>query len=197
MHTNAIRLLALCTLGAAALPASAGGPALFATHHSIVWDDDARTVTFSITYNRLPDFFTLDSMGRQADSFQWYLDTLPGDNGFGGAIPWETIIRGEEIHIAGDIRIRDATRGPGGGPDGGGWGPLVGSVPYTMVDTTQTFIVPFATLNTPDGNMAFELQLLQYGRWTGDLYSGRSIPALAAGAVMLGVIGVGATRRRR
>lgn len=69
-------------------------------------------------FNRLPDFFTVDALERQADSFQYYI----GFQSF--PLNFESLVRGEEIHVAGDIRVR-APIGDGG-PGSGGWGPIFG-----------------------------------------------------------------------
>src|SRR5258708_7613266 len=71
-------------------------------------------VTFTLTFNHPPDLLTADTIGRQADSFQFFIST--------------TVVRGEEIHIAGDVRVRDQSPSSGD-PDSGGWGALRGSVP--------------------------------------------------------------------
>ena len=56
-------------------------------------------MTFRIVFNRSPDFFTADDLGRQADDFQYYVGSdVP-------VAPWlyDSIVRGGEIHSTGLI----------------------------------------------------------------------------------------------
>ncbi len=182
----------------AAVPAS--GQTLEVKSHAVVYDQVNRLVHFRLDYNREPDFFTLDPQGRQADAFQFHLDTILGNHGFGGTspLPWETIVRGEEIHVGGDVRIRDHILGPSAKPGSGGWGPIAGSVPYQLVGATQTFTAPFSMLNTTSGKFSYVLELYEFGAWTGVTYDGFSeqIPA-PGGALILGIGAVAIARRRR
>ncbi|MCC6660412.1 MAG: hypothetical protein IT437_05955 [Phycisphaerales bacterium] len=168
---------------------------------TIRFDTAAQTVSFELDFNHKPDFFTLDAGGRQADSWQINLDIAPGYNGFGGTspYPWETIIRGEEIHVNDDIRIRDHVLGPSPDPVSGGWGPLTGAVPYTITDKRQKFTVPFNLLNTQTGTFRFEIETYQYGQVQSHTIKGGSIPAIPAPAAtgVLGIGGMVAFRRRR
>jgi hypothetical protein len=71
---------------------------------------DSNSVLFQIEFNRAPDFFTTDEYGRQADSFQYFIDADGELSLFSGGISYsnlETIIRGGEIHLGGDVRIRN------------------------------------------------------------------------------------------
>src|SRR5206468_4328980 len=101
-RTAAVIVSEIMAIGVAIPPVRA--QPLTALAHAAVYDPLAQAVTFSITFNRPPDFYTLDGVGRQADSFQFYLFTRsePGINRQGN-----TIVRGEEIHIGGDVRFRN------------------------------------------------------------------------------------------
>ena len=44
---------------------------------SVRFDNAAQVVNFDIEFNHKPDFFTLDASGRQLDSWQISLDTMP------------------------------------------------------------------------------------------------------------------------
>ncbi len=58
----------------------------------------SNSVLFQIEFNRAPDFFTTDEVGRQADSFQYFIDADGGFPIFRGTDTYysnlEAIIRG-------------------------------------------------------------------------------------------------------
>lgn len=194
-----IRRAVCAGIGCVASAAAAMEP--FRVSEYYAWRDDAnRTIVFELVYNRVPDFYTITPAGFQTDAFQFFVDSQPGNNGWGGTspLPWESIIRGGEIHVKGDVRIRDHVLGPSTKPISGGWGPIAGSVPYTLVGTTQRFLVPFDLLRTTSGDFTYRLELYVDGAWTGVNYQGSSIPipAPACSAALAG-IGVVAARRRR
>ncbi len=141
---------------------------LRAVSHCARADEVAQVVRFQIVYNREPDFLSVDPEGRQADSFQFFLDTMPGNQGMCGTSPyaWETVIRGEEINFDGEVPVRDHVRGPSGDPRSGGWGPATGAVPYTLDGNRQQFEVPFWMLNTSSGKFRYSLELCRYGMLT-------------------------------
>src|SRR5262252_707318 len=57
----------------------------------------------SITFDGVPDFYTTDAFGRQADSFQFYISyALPYKETFA-----PIIVRGDEIHYDSTVVIRD------------------------------------------------------------------------------------------
>jgi hypothetical protein len=132
---------------------------------------DSNSVQFQIEFNRAPNFFTTDEYGRQADSFQYYVDA---DGGFpifkGGEFYYsnlESIIRGEEIHLSGNVPIRNAF-----GPDpnisrSGGWGTIRGSVPYTISANVLSLIVPLQFLGDTDGKFSYRLEWYEYGAMRG------------------------------
>jgi hypothetical protein len=187
--------------GIALLSAPAVGQPLKVVGSSVRFDNAAQVVNFEIEFNHKPDFFTLDAGGRQLDSWQISVDTMPGYNGFGGTspYPWETIIRGEEIHVEDNIRVRNHILGPSNEPGSGGWGPIAGAVDYTLVDKKQKFSIPYDVLNTQAGTFRFEIDTYMYGEMQPDAVKGSSIPAIPAPAAS-GILGVGGMvmfRRRR
>lgn len=195
-----IRVQGACVVALCVAGPSAAQP-LAALSHSAVFDPDLSTLHFVVDFDRPPDFYTLDPEGRPAHSFQIHLDTQPGNLGWGGTspYPWETIVRGGEIHEEGDIRIRDHILGPSGTPGSGGWGPLAGSVPYDLVDRHLSFEAPYSMLNTTTGRFTYSLEVYEFGSWTGVTYAGASVVVPSpAPAVALGLFaGAMAVRRRR
>lgn len=171
-----------------------------AQSHRAMFDGATGCVLFELEFNLAPDFHTVDPLGNQAESFQLHLDTLPGNNGWGGTspYPWETIIRGSEIHKEDDIRVRDHTGAPSTNPASGGWGRVAGAVPYDLSGHLLEFTVPYSVLGTTTGEFPYLLELYRYGQWTGITYTGQSAPIPSpAGAAVLGLAGVAAAARRR
>lgn len=146
--------------------------ALVALEYGSTVDNLSQEVTFFIKFNEAPDFFTVDSFGRQAGEFQYYidadaLDSTPHQNHV------ESIVRGGEIHLDGDIRIRDRYGYDGTDTNSGGWGPILGSVPYTLSGTLLSFTTPWSLLKDDDGIFTYQLLLTEYGS-TSDLVYGLS-----------------------
>lgn len=158
--------------GASPTPAQS---ALRVVSRSVTVRGDPHAIRFEVVFDRAPDFHSVDSEGRQADSFQFHLDVLPGSGGMHGQspYPWECIVRGEEIHGTGRILIRDHVRGPSEEPSSGGWGPVVGSVAYTLDGAHQQFDIPFSLLGTTTGEINYSLAVYQHGVAAGE-WSGTS-----------------------
>ena len=179
---------------AAVVPAARGDFALVSQDLTINHQADA--VHFALTFNQVPDFQTVDGDGRPADSFQVEFDgtsTLPND--------LTAVVRGDEIHLAGAVRVRTPTGD--GGPAGGGWGPVVGTVPYSLTGNTVAFTVPGSTLGWTGGAWAASTFSLDYGSLTAQ-QTATSVPAppafwggLAGLAVIAGLSGYRAVNRRR
>lgn len=139
---------------------------LIALEYGSTVDHLNQEVTFFINFNKTPDFFTTDSVGRQAASFQFYidadgLDPTPGRDAAASTV--ESIVRGEEIHVAGDLRIRDRYNYDGTDPNSGGWGPILGIVPYSRLGTIVSFTTPWSFLKDDDGVFTYQLLVLEYG----------------------------------
>lgn len=123
--------------------------------------------TFELTFNSPPDFFTVDSVNRQADSFQYYVDAdgeLPVFRGSSSFNELDAIVRGEEIARTNRIVIRDVQGD--GGPNAGGWGPERGSVPFTLNGSTLTFTVPLALLGDSNGDFSYNIESFESGTRT-------------------------------
>lgn len=186
--TLASLLLALAGTGTAlgqpvdqALGQSSQGP-LRVVSRTVDVDKAAEVVRFEVVYDRAPDFQTVDAEGRPADSFQFHLDTATGNQGILGIspYPWEAIVRGDEIHLKGDLPVRDHTKSPSSDPASGGWGPVVGSVAYSLSGERMTFDVPFSMLSTPDGVLAHSLEVYRYGTLAERLDSAPAVPGAPA-----------------
>ena len=186
-------------LGAFLLCAAANSPAhgAFQLRSGHVGDVDvAGNVPFSLTFNQVPDFFTVDRYGRQAHSFQFYIGRSTNVPRF-STRPFASLIRGEEIRVANDIRIRNDSPGPSTDPDpnSGGWGSIRGSVPYTLDGQTMTFAVPATVLNV-QGQFGYNFLLFEYGAYVSPQYpglSGGAIPVVPepSSAALAALAGVG------
>jgi hypothetical protein len=95
----------------------------------IVATDFTATMHFTLHLSHKPDFTTLDSNARPQDSFQMFIAFNPSTANPANPQSADVVIRGDEIHIAHAIRIRDA-RPAVPDPDAGGWGAIRGTVPY-------------------------------------------------------------------
>ena len=150
--------------------------------------DGGGNVDFSLTFNQVPYFFTVDEFGRQANAFQFYIATNPF-TGLYPPRPYASLIRGGEIHVAGDIRVRNDSP-PDPDPNASGWGSIRGIVPFTLNGQTLTFSVPSSVLNV-SAPFAYTLQLTRYGASTG-VYPGLSggpIPIPEPSSSFLAAIG--------
>lgn len=132
----------------------------------------SNSVLFQMEFNRTPDFFTSDEYDRQPDSFQYFIDADGGLPIFKNKVgePYdinlESIIRGEEIHLKGDIPIRNVSPSD---PDlnSGGWGSIRGSVPYALSGNVFSLLVPLQLIGDSDGKFSYRLEWYEYGRMEG------------------------------
>jgi len=125
------------------------------------------SVLFQIEFNRAPDFFTTDEYDRQADAFQYFIDADGGFPIFKGTDIYysnlESLIRGSEIHLAGDVRIRNALPPDPDLSNSGGWGSIRGSVPYTLSRNVFSLLVPLELIGDTDGKFSYQLMWTEYG----------------------------------
>ena len=151
--------------------------AILINSQSAVVNPGTHEAVFTIEFNEAPDFFSADSFGRQANSFQYFIDADGGLPVFRGSPYYselETIIRGEEIHFAGDILIRNVFPIDSGEPNSGGWGASRGSVPYTLSDTVLTFSTPLSLIGDDDGQFSYRLEAYDFGAWNGQAIEDKS-----------------------
>jgi hypothetical protein len=154
------------------LPAEA---ALMVLSQSAEVNLDSNSVLFQIEFNRVPDFFTTTTeYYRQADFFQYYIDADGGLPIFKNQIgePYyiniESIIRGTEIYLEGDVRIRNALPPDPDLSSSGGWGSIRGSVPYTLSGNVFSFLVPLQLIGDTDGQFSYQLLWGEYSETEGE-----------------------------
>jgi hypothetical protein len=179
---------------------------LLVESESAVVNLDAQEVSFTINFNRVPDFFTLDEVGRQADSFQYFIDPsgeLPIFRPPSAYSNLSSIIRGEEIHVSGDIRIRDVFSVGASEPNSGGWGKIRGSSPYSLDGTVLKFSAPLQFIGDSDGLFSYRLGLYEFGGWNGLTNENKSTiasvpePNFALGVLTFGALSVGLRQKRK
>ena len=150
-----------------AAPAQETQAAFTVVSQSALYNQATQSVSFQIVFNKTPDFTKVDASGRQANSFQYF---IVGDPTQG---TYDSIIRGEEIHLSSNLlRIRKV--GPEDpDPASGGWGSIVGAVPFTLKGSVLTFSAPLSVLTTHsrDGKFAYQLETYEFGAMTAHLDS--------------------------
>nr|WP_322709221.1 hypothetical protein [Nostoc sp. ChiSLP03a] len=200
--------LSVSLLGSALIALGTGQIAqavLLVESESAVVNLDAQEVTFTVNFNRVPDFFTVDQFDRQADSFQYYIDPsgeLPIFRPLSAYSNLSSIIRGEEINVAGDIRIRDVFSVGSFEPNSGGWGKIRGSVPYSLDGTVLKFSAPLQFIGDSDGLFSYQLLLTEFGGSSDSVENKSTIasvpePNFALGALTFGALSVGLRRKRK
>jgi hypothetical protein len=193
-------VLAVCAGGlfAGIVPPASGGLTIIS--QSATADARDQKVTFELTFNRPPDFSTVDSLGRAQDAFQYEIDPNSFDINQSSFLNIRSVIRGSEIGKANQLPIRDGFQsGVDPNPAAGGWGPVRGTVPFTLTGSRLTFAPTFSDLDTRDGAFAYRVFTTNYGA-TASEASGRSIslpPAMQAGTAMLALITAAAIFHRR
>ena len=170
-----VRTLAYAVLAAlSSLAVAATAQADFAlVSQDLTVNAPQRSLQFALKFNQAPDFNSVAADGTPDNSFQVEFagaadpsTSLPGDI--------TAVVRGDEIHTAHAVRIRSALGD--GGPDGGGWGPVVKSVPFEQFGNTVTFAVPTDALGWTGGAWQANIFSLQAGALTAQ-QSVSSIPA--------------------
>lgn len=137
--------------------------------------------TFKLRFQRPPDFYTVDDLGIQALSFQYFVEAGAPPSGiadFYAAAAGEadastkTVLRGDEIHVDDEIRVHAIEPFYPGS-----WGPILDTVPYLLEDSMMTFEVPLASLKDDgDGRFFYFLEWYEYGSWGGVTLAGLCRP---------------------
>ena len=132
-----------------------------ANAQSAIFDPATGNVTFSLMFNQGPDFYTVDTFGRAATDFQYF---VYGDPRAGYPAEFDSIIRGGEIYLGQGIPVRNATPSVAD-PNAGGWGAIRTRVPFTVAGASLTFSVPLTLLSdrSTDGHFTYILQTDVYG----------------------------------
>ena len=170
----ALLLAVVLSLGAAAPVARA----LTLVSHTFTVEPATNSVRFELTLSGVPDFLILDAASRPRDEFQFWITYDPARMNQASGTP-DVLIRSGEIPWTGQIVVR-AGSPHGNDPHSGGWGPVRGMVPFTVVGSTVSFSVPLATLGDADGVFGYFLGVLQWGGFTSTVVSRWPNPVAAA-----------------
>jgi hypothetical protein len=165
--TITLALLVWTTVSWSAEPSPLG-----VRHHGLLLLPRTGQVVMTLIFSRVPDLTSVDAFGRQADAFQVWL-TYEGGPASGDSA--DSLIRGAEIYVADTVRLRWIAPASSD-PNAGGWGELIGEVPYFQRGRLLSFAFPFAWLQATSPEIAYELETYyDYGHWDGRTYTGVSV----------------------
>lgn len=169
-------------------------PPLEIVSSSVVLNPIEQAARFDLQFNHAPDFYTLDSVGRPADSFQYFINPNWSGNpqdlqlNYG---QFRDVVRGDEIHSSGSLLIRDAAIPAHPDPTSGGWGPVIAAVPFDVKGSNLTFTATFNDLRAAKGTFSYEVYTTHFGA-TASTVQGWAVPlppAAWTGLAMLGGMG--------
>jgi hypothetical protein len=154
----------LASAGVTSRPlAAVNGPPLKISSQSVHLDLPNGQADFSLTFNHAPDFDHPDSLGRRHDSFQFEIAPSLNDIQNADLFAITAVVRGDELGAT-QLPIRAGVAdGIDPNPAAGGWGPLIGSVPYVLKANQMTFAAPLDWLGTPDGVLGYRVFTTNYG----------------------------------
>jgi len=139
-------------------------------------------IIFNVVFNQVPDFYTTDSAGRQANAFQYYCYVNPPET------PETTelvLLSGGYINQTNMIGVRDNYAAPRD------W------LTFSIEDETMQFVLPVSTSGDDDGHFQYMVVFYSYGRdgvFTPLHEVGTAFPVPAPAGVWLagiGLLGVG------
>jgi hypothetical protein len=122
-------------------------------------------IRFEVPFDHIPDFLTVDQAGRTEDSFQYYIAYDPTQRADSGTVEG-AVVRGDEIHVAGALRIRNALPSSTD-PTSGGWGTVRATVPFEMRfnrdgSAVLSFVASWSDLGI-SGSFAWVLDTFHFG----------------------------------
>lgn len=165
---------------------------------TITVDRSNQTATFTLTFNRAPDFGSQGDPARQPDAFQYEIDA--DWSGFDGSprvdySAVDTVLRGSELFEGNGLPIRN--RDGNGGVFSGGWGPVREFVPVNIDDNAVSFTTAWGAIGDTDGRFRYRLFTTEAGQMTSEI-NGAVIPlppAIVSGGIV--IAGLAAFRKRR
>ncbi|HWE93056.1 MAG TPA: hypothetical protein VG269_03715 [Tepidisphaeraceae bacterium] len=155
---------------------------------SVSVDPAMADATFTLSFPHPPDFVSADIHGRPADSFQYEIagDPAPDSAALGNLT---AIIRGDEIHATGALNVRSAFPPDLSDPNSGGWGSVIGTVPFKVMGDKLSFTVPLSELGAPDGNFAYRAFTMEFGA-TQAVAEAQAVPLPPAAWAGLGMLAI-------
>jgi hypothetical protein len=131
-------------------------------HEAATYNLATGEVDFTLTFNRHPDFRTVDEYGRPADTFQYF---IVGDEAASYPENFDAIIRGVEVQAKPRLLpIRDSSPADPD-PRSGGWGAIRATVPLGLHGRVLTFSAPLGALSdhSTDGRFTYVLETYAFG----------------------------------
>jgi hypothetical protein len=157
--------------------------------HSVQVDKPSQTATFSLTFNRVPEFLS-DEDNHQFNAFQYEVDTAWK----GGDAPLDfdhlsTVVRGSELFEGKGLPIRARD----GEPDifSGGWGPVRIFVPVSIDGETVSFTTKLADLGDDDGVFRYRVFTTDHGTVTSEATGATTAVIPLPAAVFSGITVLG------
>src|SRR5579862_3426142 len=146
-------------------------------------------VTFTIDFGHAPDLADVDAMNRPDDAFE--IQVAP--NNVDPMIDPVTVIRSDEVQFGSKITVRDAMPADLTDPHAGGWGPLRGSVPFTVKGNDVSFTASLKLMGLPNGMFDFATTTSHFGDETAfaetDMHA-VPLPSSIAGALAILMFGL-------
>jgi hypothetical protein len=131
-------------------------------YESATFNSATGEVDFTLTFNRHPDFRTVDEYGRPANAFQYF---IVGDDTASDPERFDAIIRGVELQSRPRLLpIRDSSPADPD-PRSGGWGTIRATVPFQLHGRVLTFSAPLDALSdhSTDGSFSYALETYAFG----------------------------------
>ena len=157
--------------GAGVAPSAARGGVVIVGHSAAV-DAQRKRASFALEFDKAPDFYTLDSVGRVADSFQYEIDPDGPASADFPVNDVDAVVRGDEIHATDALRVRGGFHdAPDPDPLAGGWGPVRTTVPFNLDGRHLTFEVPLDALGdgAADGIFSYRVFTTDFGLTTSQI----------------------------
>ncbi|HET6249672.1 MAG TPA: hypothetical protein VFE47_18430 [Tepidisphaeraceae bacterium] len=158
-------------------------------------------VIFTLDFNHVPDFKTVDSAGRHVDSFQY--EIVPNTSTPISQVPFSSVgavVRGDEIGSGNVVPIRNGfSNGVDANPAAGGWGTVRGSVPFSVQGNTLSFTAGFNVIGTSNGVFSYRVFTTNFGSTVTTIDSisvPLPAPVPAALVTVAAFAGIGLLRRR-
>jgi hypothetical protein len=168
---NGLIVAIFAVLGALAAGSSIGCDSAVSGDLKIVDTKIRGQIRFEVPFDHFPDFLTVDQTGRAKDSFQYYIAYDPTQQADSSTVEG-AIVRGEEIHVATALRIRNALPSSTD-PTSGGWGTVRATVPFEMTFNQDGSAVLSLVASWSDlgisGPFAWVLGTFHFGSTVGSL----------------------------